>query len=38
MVKLSEVERAALDDIFTGMHTDRVTVVTKIIDFFKRFF
>lgn len=38
MVKLSEVERDALEDIFAGLHTDRLTLVEKIVHFFKRLF
>ncbi len=36
MVRLSEIERAALDDIFAGLQSDRLTVLEKIIRFIKR--
>ena len=38
MVKLSEVERDALEDIFAGLRRDRMTLLERIVHFFKRLF
>jgi hypothetical protein len=36
MVKLSKVERDALDELFAGLHTDRLTLLERVVRFFKR--
>ena len=36
MVRLSEGERAALEDIFAGLHAERLTILEKIVQFLKK--
>ncbi len=38
MVKLSKVERDALDELFAGLKSDKLTLLDKIVRFFKLHF
>ncbi len=38
MVKLSKVERDALDELFAGLHEERETLGMRILRFFRSFF